>query len=249
VTAIAFKWAERSWSSVPIWPLKAAGRRFVYRAGETSPDRRLPAGKGAPKSKARLHSAEVRKFVESGWNPLLPITEMTGETYAPVTKRLKAAGIAASEVAAARQAATGPMGGGEACLTKLARQPRARSQVADRPLAHHPSARRAVAPVHQRRAEPRERVGSGTLSRSVKENAGFAAVVGSAALAVVGGSAASVSFTSPRRSLGSRWPELPARSACCSTPDDSHGRLSLHLDSEQRQKYRTKRLPPGSQRS
>ncbi len=149
---------------------------------------------GQTTAKTRLYAAEVRQFVESGWNPLQQIAETTGETMAQVSKRLEAGGISANELAAALHAAVGPGGrfnGLLASMGKTASGAFSRLltglKLAIRPLGQEllPAIRGVLETANE---------WTPAFAKIVKENAKVATVVGLAVVSFVGAAAALTSF-------------------------------------------------------
>lgn len=149
---------------------------------------------GQTTAKTRLYAAEVRQFVESGFNPLQQIAATTGETMQEVSKRLEAGGISADELSAALQGAVGPGGrfnGLLATMGKTATGAFSRLltglKLAIRPLGQEllPAIRGVVEKANE---------WTPAFAKIVKENAKIATVVGVAVVSFVGAAAAVTSF-------------------------------------------------------
>lgn len=154
----------------------------------------LALATGQVVGKTRLFAAEVRQLSESGFNPLKTIMEQSGESYEQVQKRLAAGGISAKEFMAALQAATGPTGQFGQLLDAVGKTASGSFsklltgiKLAIRPLGQEllPAIKGVLNVANE---------WTPAFAKIVKENAGFAASVGTVAAAVVGGGAAIISF-------------------------------------------------------
>lgn len=149
---------------------------------------------GQTSAKTRLYAAEVRQFVESGFNPLQQIAQQTGETMKQVSARLEAGGISAQEVTAAMQAAIGPTGRFHGLLAQMGKTSagafarlKTGAMLAIRPLGQAllPSIKGIVESINQWMP---------AFAEIVKENASFALTIGAAVVGTLGFAAAITSL-------------------------------------------------------
>lgn len=149
---------------------------------------------GQTTAKTRLYAAEVRQFVESGWNPLQQIAEKTGETMAEVSARLEAGGISAQEVTSAMQEAVGPTGRFHGLLEQMGKTAagafarlKTGAMLAIRPLGEAllPSIKGILASLNEWMP---------AFAEIIKANASFALTIGAGVVGVLGFAAAVTSL-------------------------------------------------------